>query len=215
MNTTRLILVLAGAVAIIAGCVSGPSPAELDAQTAQMMNSSFRDQGIAKMSRLEQDEMQKACSSDVAPSAAVEKRIMAQAQASIEWPADGKYFGDWRKGDKLAQSGRGMSWRDKSADPSKNGGSCYNCHQLDAKELSYGTIGPSLLHYGKSRGITDPNAASATEVVKYTWSRLWNAKATVPCSNMPRFGHEKILDVAQMRDLMSLLLDPQSPVNSQ
>lgn len=215
MNTTRLIVVVAGAAAIAAGCATGPSSAELDAATVQMMNSSFRDQGIAKVSRLEQDEMQKACSSSEAPSAAVEKRIMEQAQASIEWPADGKFFGDWRSGEKLAQSGRGMTWSDASADPGKNGGSCYNCHQLDAKELSYGTIGPSLLHYGKSRGVTDPNATSAAEVVKYTWSRLWNAKATAPCSNMPRFGHEKILDVAQLRDLMSLLLDPQSPVNAQ
>lgn len=215
MNTFRLILALAGTAAAVAGCATGPSSAELDAQAAQMMNSSFRAQGIATMSRLEQDEMQKACSSDAAPSAAVEKRIMEQAQASIEWPADGKFFGDWRKGDKLAQSGKGMSWSDKSADPKDNGGSCYNCHQLDKTELSYGTIGPSLLHYGKSRGIRDPNEASAAEVVKYTWSRLWNAKATVPCSNMPRFGHDKILDVAQMRDLMSLLLDPQSSVNAQ
>ncbi|HRP28273.1 MAG TPA: sulfur oxidation c-type cytochrome SoxX [Burkholderiaceae bacterium] len=215
MNTSRLILVVAGSAAIVAGCASGPSSAELDAQTTQMMHASFRDQGIAKMSRLDQDTMQKACSSDVPPSAAVEKSIMEQAQASIQWPADGKFFGDWRKGDKLAQSGRGMSWSDKSADPAGNGGSCYNCHQLDKSELSYGTIGPSLLHYGKNRGITDPNAASAQEVVKYTWSRLWNAKATVPCSSMPRFGHDKILDVAQLRDLMSLLLDPQSSVNAQ
>ena len=59
------------------------------------------------------------------------------------------------------------------------------------------------------------NAASAQEVVKYTWGRLWNAKATVACSNMPRFGHEKILDQAQLRDLMALLLDPNSPVNAQ
>lgn len=215
MKPLRLILVLAGAAAVVAGCATGRSPAELDAQTAQMMNTSFRDQGIAKMSRLEQDEMQKACSSDVSPSAAVDKRIMEAALASIQWPADGKYFGDWRKGEQLAQSGRGMSWSDPSTNPKDNGGSCYNCHQLDKKELSYGTIGPSLLHYGKSRGITDPNAASATEVVRYTWGRLWNAKATVPCSSMPRFGHEKILDPAQLRDLMSLLLDPQSPVNAQ
>ena len=215
MKPLRPTLVLVGAAAVAVGCASGPSPAELDADAAQMMKASFRDQGIAKMSRLDQDEMQKACSSDVAPTAAVETRIMEQARASIEWPADGNFFGDWRRGDKLAQSGRGMSWSDKSADPKDNGGSCYNCHQLDQKELSYGTIGPSLLHYGKSRGITDPNAASAAEVVKYTWGRLWNAKATVPCSSMPRFGHEKILDAAQLRDLMSLLLDPQSSVNAQ
>lgn len=215
MTTVRLLLAAAGVVAIVAGCASGPTPAELDQQSAQMMHASFRDQGIAKVSRLDQDEMQKACSSSEPPSAAVEKRIMEQAQATIVWPADGKFIGDWHKGEKIAQSGRGMSWSDASADPSHNGGSCYNCHQLTKAELSYGTIGPSLLHYGKSRGITDPKAASAAEVVKYTWSRLWNAKATVPCSNMPRFGHEKILDVAQLRDLMSLLLDPQSSVNAQ
>jgi sulfur-oxidizing protein SoxX len=30
---------------------------------------------------------------------------------------------------------------------------------------------------------------------------------------MPRFGHMGILDEGQIRNLMSLLLDPRSPVN--
>jgi sulfur-oxidizing protein SoxX len=30
---------------------------------------------------------------------------------------------------------------------------------------------------------------------------------------MPRFGHNKLLDEQQIRDIMALLLDPQSPVN--
>jgi sulfur-oxidizing protein SoxX len=30
---------------------------------------------------------------------------------------------------------------------------------------------------------------------------------------MPRFGHNSILTQAQLKHLMSLLLDPQSPVN--
>ena len=30
---------------------------------------------------------------------------------------------------------------------------------------------------------------------------------------MPRFGHAGVLTEAQIRDLMALLLDPQSPVN--
>jgi len=34
------------------------------------------------------------------------------------------------------------------------------------------------------------------------------------CSNMPRFGHAGVLDEAQIRDLMALLLDPKSPVNA-
>ena len=30
---------------------------------------------------------------------------------------------------------------------------------------------------------------------------------------MPRFGHAKLLNEQQLRDLMALLLDPRSPVN--
>jgi sulfur-oxidizing protein SoxX len=30
---------------------------------------------------------------------------------------------------------------------------------------------------------------------------------------MPRFGHNKLLDEAQLKNLMALLLDPKSPVN--
>ena len=30
---------------------------------------------------------------------------------------------------------------------------------------------------------------------------------------MPRFGHEKLLTEKQMKDIMALLLDPNSPVN--
>jgi sulfur-oxidizing protein SoxX len=33
--------------------------------------------------------------------------------------------------------------------PRANGGNCYNCHQIDKKEISFGTIGPSLYNYGK------------------------------------------------------------------
>ena len=37
--------------------------------------------------------------------------------------------------------------------------------------------------------------------------------AAFPCSNMPRFGHLKLLNEDQLRDIMALLLDPNSPVN--
>jgi len=30
---------------------------------------------------------------------------------------------------------------------------------------------------------------------------------------MPRFGHNKLLDETQLKNLMALLLDPKSPVN--
>ena len=205
---------------LIAGCASpqaaGPSPDELDRQALLMMQASFRARGIATLGRLDQDLGQKACSSDQPPAPAVARQIEAQAAATIRWPATGQYLGDWREGEKLAQSGRGMTWTDASTASAANGAQCYNCHQISPAEISFGTIGPSLAGYGKLRGVKDPanpaDLASAT-VVKYTWGKLWNSKATAACSNMPRFGHNKLLSEQQLRDVMALLLDPRSPVN--
>jgi sulfur-oxidizing protein SoxX len=94
-----------------------------------------------------------------------------------------------------------------------NGGNCYNCHQMDKTEISYGTIGPSLYNYGKIRGVSDPSSAASKPIVEYTWGKIWNAKAYNACSNMPRAGHMGILTEAQVRDVVGLLLDPKSPVN--
>ncbi len=211
---TKYISFSLATMAVVAGCAGvGRSP-DLDADFAAMMKSSFRDQGIAKTDRLQQDLGQAACSSDKPPPPEVAKRVEAEALATIQWPSGGQYFGNWTAGEKLAQSGRGMTWSDKSTDTKNNGGQCYNCHQIDKKEISFGTIGPSLYNYGKIRGVktlTDPSSAT---VIQYTWGKLWNSKAYVACSNMPRFGHMKLLDEAQIRDVMSLLLDPNSPVNN-
>ncbi len=201
------------AAALLAACATGPTPAELDQQAQAMMKSSFRAQGIATMDRLEQDLGQKACSSDKAPSEALAKQIEAASLASIQWPEGGRYIGDWREGERLAQNGRGMTWTDASADPKANGASCYNCHQIDKKEISYGTIGPSLWNYGKLRGVKDVADPASAAIVQYTWGKLWNSKAYSACSNMPRFGHMKLLDEDQLRHVMALLLDPKSPVN--
>jgi sulfur-oxidizing protein SoxX len=143
----------------------------------------------------------------------VAARIQAEALASVRWPAGGQYLGDWREGEKLAQSGRGMTWTDRSDQPSGNGASCYNCHQIDKKEISHGTIGPSLWNYGKLRGVRSVTDPSSAEVVKYTWGKLWNSHAYQACSMMPRFGHAGLLEEQQLRHLMALLLDPKSPVN--
>jgi L-cysteine S-thiosulfotransferase len=215
MTTPRIKFTLSAlaATGLLSACASGPSPAELDAQFATMMKASFRDQGIAKAERIQQDLGQQACSSDKPPTDDVAKRIQAEALASIKPPTDGKYIGDWKAGERLAQSGRGMTWTDTSTAPKDNGGNCYNCHQIDKKEISYGTIGPSLWNYGKNRGVADVNAPTAAPIVQYTWGKLWNGKAYNACSNMPRFGHAKLLDEQQLRDLMALLLDPKSPVN--
>ncbi|MGE4052769.1 MAG: sulfur oxidation c-type cytochrome SoxX [Piscinibacter sp.] len=212
MNKLHLALLLGSSV-LVASCATTPSAADLDKHVEQIMKSSFRDQGIAKADRLNQDLGQKACSSDKPPSEAVAKQIEAESLASIKWPEGGRYIGDWRNGEKLAQSGRGMTWTDKSDDPKANGANCYNCHEIDKKEISYGTIGPSLWNYGKLRGVKDVADPNTAAIVQYTWGKMWNSKAYAACSNMPRFGHMKLLNEDQLRDVMALLLDPRSPVN--
>ena len=213
MKTQHLLTAIAASVLLLAGCATGPSSAELDQQAAAMMQAAFRDQGIAKIDRIQQDLGQSACSSDKPPSEAVAKQIEAESLASVKWPTGGQYVGDWRKGESLAQSGRGMTWTDSSTDTSGNGGQCYNCHQVDKKEVSFGNIGPSLWNYGKLRGVKDVADPAAAPIIQYTWGKLWNSKAYAACSNMPRFGHAKLLNEAQIRDIMALLLDPKSPVN--
>lgn len=207
------IVTVAAAVAVLAGCASMPSSQELDQLALQAHKASFRGQGIAKVERIDQDLGQSACSSDKPPAESVAKRIETEALKAVKMPSDGKFIGDWKEGEKLAQSGRGMTWTDESADPKSNGANCYNCHQISKQEISFGTIGPSLYSYGKLRGVKDPADPASRAIVEYTWGKLWNSKAYAACSNMPRFGHMGILNEDQLKHLMALLLDPTSPVN--
>lgn len=214
MKNTRVAASLATA-ALLAGCAAiAPAP-DYDALVAEMMKASFRDQGIAKVDRLEQNASNAACSKaeGKALPEATAKAIEASNLKTVKMPSDGKFIGDWKEGEKLAQNGRGMTWTDASAATSANGGNCYNCHQITPSEISYGTIGPSLYNYGKSRGVSDPASPASKAVVDYTWGKMYNAKAYNACSGMPRFGHAGLLDEMQLKHLMALLLDPKSPVN--
>jgi sulfur-oxidizing protein SoxX len=200
---------------LVAGCASAPSVADLNALTQQIVKASFRDQGIVKANILNTDETNQVCSEADASGKPLDektaKRIEEINMKAIKWPSDGKFIGDWKEGEKIAQNGRGLTFTDD--EKTVNGGNCYNCHKIDEKEISYGTIGPSLHNYGKIRGITDPNSAAAKPIVEYTWGKIWNSKAYNACSNMPRAGHSGILTEAQVRHVVGLLLDPQSPVN--
>jgi sulfur-oxidizing protein SoxX len=173
-----------------------------------MMKAGFEAKGQAGLDRINQDATQKFCSD--AKNLTDEKTGAKRAEiekinmATIKQPSDGKYIGDWKSGERIAQSGRGATWTDKP--DSAVGGGCYNCHQINKAEISHGNIGPSLWNYGKMRGYSK-------EVVEYTWGRISNSKAYNACSNMPRFAHFKLLNEKQMQDVMALLLDPKSPVN--
>jgi len=203
-------------LALLAGCATAPAPMPVDpARFEAVLKTGFESKGMATLARLQQDQTQEYCSEVHASAAAGNQARLAAIEkanlAAVKWPSDGKYLGDWKQGEKIAQSGRGMTWSDKA--DAENGGNCYNCHQIDKEEISYGTIGPSLWHYGKLRGVTDPNSKESAEIVKYTWGKIWNSKAYNACSNMPRAGHMGILNEGQVRHIMALLLDPKSPVN--
>jgi sulfur-oxidizing protein SoxX len=212
---TQYIIAALALAAFVAGCASLPSSAELDKKTADIVQASFRDQGQAKMDRLVLDDANRECmKADVAGKPIDEKwakAIEAANMATIKWPAGGQYIGDWKEGEKIAQSGRGMTWTDAAG--SENGGNCYNCHQISKEEISFGTLGPSLYNYGKIRGVSNLYAPESAAIIQYTWGKIYNARAYNACSQMPRAGHKGILTEAQMKHIMALLLDPKSPVN--
>ena len=215
LRTNWLPIVGVASSLIVLGCASVDSTANVDAMTKKMVAESFRDQGIAKVDRLQQDASNEACSAADATGVPLDAKQTATIEAAnlktVQWPSNGVLVGDWKEGEKVAQNGRGMTWTDKAG--SANGGNCYNCHQISKEEISFGTLGPSLYNYGKIRGVKDPASADSKAIVEYTWGKIWNAKAYNACSGMPRFGHAGILTEAQVRDVVALLVDPRSPVN--
>ena len=156
------------------------------------------------MDRVPQDGLQRLCTETRdKPPAEVVKALEADQMKTIAYP-EGSLMGDWQRGEKIAQGGRGLTWSDRPGTPAD--GSCYNCHQLSPAEMSYGTLGPSLLGFGKARG-------NGPDVQRYVYGKIFNAKAYNLCSQMPRLGHSGTLSPEQIRDLVGLLLDPASPVN--
>ena len=137
-------------------------------------------------------------------SSAEAEAIIKRELPKVVYPADGKLLGDWKKGYAVANNGRGGQFSDPQGTVA--GGNCFACHQLDPKEVSYGTLGPSLSAYGKERKYD-------AEAMKDAYTKIYNSMAVVPCSNMPRFGTNKVLDEQQIKDVMAYLFDPESPVN--
>lgn len=160
--------------------------------------------------RLEQDEIQKACSALKGGSIddATATKVTKIAKDNMKYPEGGIELGDWKKGEALVLSGFGFRVGHNTDDhaDSEPGGNCQACHQLDPADINYGTLGPSLTGYGKTRGTSE-------EMRKYTYGIIYNAHATFPCTNMPRFGANGFLTEEQILDIMAYLMDPDSPVN--
>lgn len=204
------IIALSATAALAAGCATAPSDKAEDTlytKTLSLMMGGFKARGQAGLDRLVQDQLQRTCSEysgDKALPKDVAERLQAEQMATLKFPADGKMLGNWKAGEKIAQSGKGGQYSDDPKKPS--GGNCYACHQLTKAELSYGTIGPSLYNFAKLRGY-------GPDIQKYAWSKVYNSHAFSACSSMPRFGHQGILSEQQIKDVVALLMDPNSPVN--
>lgn len=192
-------------VAMITLLAAFPSLAQdYRAQAITIMQHDFHAKGIAGTDRLHEDGLQAICNrSNNKPPKEIAGQLEKDQAASNKYPADGKLLGDWKSGEKIAQGGKGMTWSDKAGIAD---GSCYNCHQIGPKETSFGTIGPSLYKFGKTRGY-------GPDIQKYAYGKIYNSKSTNLCSSMPRFGHSGALNEQQIKDLVALLMDPNSPVN--
>lgn len=178
-----------------------PSQAVIDAYIA----STFGKASPEWQARIKPDDTLAVCNSTRNnPSSAQSDAILKREAARVSYPADGKFLGDWKKGYAVANNGRGGQFSDPPGTVA--GGNCFACHQLDPKEVSYGTLGPSLTAYGKDRKYD-------AESIKDAYTKIYNSMAVVPCSNMPRFGVNKVLNEAQIKDVMAYLFDPESPVN--
>jgi sulfur-oxidizing protein SoxX len=200
--TILAVVALASGTAAVAQQKQSTDPARADA----VIKSAFPSAPADWQQRLTPDETMKQCSAyRNSPPKDVAETIQKREKASIEYPADGNFMGDWKKGEALAQSGYGLRFSDYPARRA-NGGNCYACHQLTKQEVSYGTVGPSLLGYGKLRDFKEAE-------IKTAYEKIYNSHAALPCSNMPRFGTNKILTIEQIRDAVALLMSPESPVN--
>ncbi|WP_114375485.1 sulfur oxidation c-type cytochrome SoxX [Elioraea thermophila] len=209
----RRYLLSACILGLLAGSALAERPRDLPEISAerleQAIRSSFDYDRLPPdlKARLEQDEVQRLCSQyRNEPPADVAERIQKLSEEAVVFPSDGKFLGDWRRGEQLSLAGQGLRMRD---DPRRGvGGNCYACHQMAPQEVAYGTLGPSLLQYGKIR---DYDA----EAIRTAYIKIYNSNATLACSTMPRYGTQKILSIEDITHILAFLFDPESPVNKE
>ena len=157
--------------------------------------------------RMTQDEIQAACSIEGDPDGETAGRVVALAREQYEAPEGDIELGDWQRGEELAFSGYGYRIGHRIDDHSTReaGGNCVNCHVFDEDGPTQGTIGPSLVNYGATRG-------DSQAIREYVHQVINNPHQYFPCAEMPRF--QGLLSEEQISHIMAYMLDPESPVNN-
>lgn len=187
---------------------------KIEALAETYVAQSFTDDTPENLARVTKpDDTLKLCSQyrDNPPQKLSEK-LLEREKKNLKYPDNGILMGDWKAGEKLVNAGFAMRIGKIESDPLARqkggiGGNCYACHALNPKEVAAGNMGPSLIAYGSMRGMSE-------EIIKYTYEKLYNAQASVACSNMPRLGHNGVLKPEQIADITAYLLSPESPVNN-
>jgi sulfur oxidation c-type cytochrome SoxX len=195
---------------LAAGCAGFPDAPQTQALGEQMVGTAYPGMPAALVRRSHQDASQVICSAAAAGAGLTAQQaetVIAAARASVRYPASGRLVGDWKTGEALALEGAGGRIRGGQVEKVReNGANCYACHALAPTEVNAGNLGPSLTGYGRQRG-------NSEAIAKYTYDKIYNAWAFVPCSNMPRLGANAYLTPEQITHVVAFLLDPQSPVN--
>ena len=204
-----LLLLLAMPAAWFVGCATFPDAAITAQHAEQMVRDAHTITGPDLNRRAAQDASQQTCSAvgGAKLTQAQSAAIVKAARDSMQYPASGQLTGDWKIGERLVTDGRGQRIVNGKVEALKeNGALCINCHAMDPNEVNAGNLGPALTGYGTQRG-------NSEAVARYTYERIYNAWAFMPCSNMPRMGAGGFLTPAQIAHVVAYLIDPQSPVN--
>ena len=99
-----VIAVGAAVIALVPTAPAQQGPAVDRAKVDATVKAAFPTAPAAWAPRLAPDETMQQCSAHKnAPPKPVAEAIQAREQASIQYPADGKFIGDWKKGEALAQ----------------------------------------------------------------------------------------------------------------
>ncbi|MBK8454173.1 MAG: sulfur oxidation c-type cytochrome SoxX [Thiofilum sp.] len=205
----KIKLVSTALIAILGTTLAVAADDDVSALVEQYIASGFKQGEKQPLERLTQDETQKLCTQyrNQIP-ADMQQAFMEREKATIKYPESGKLMGDWKQGQKTFTDG--FAWRVGTIMPDKpdvvRGGNCYACHAADPKEVAAGNIGSTLTGFGKLRGNTP-------ETIKYAYEKIYNSNAYMPCSSMPRLGHNGVLTPEQIADVVAFLVDPESPVN--
>ena len=105
------------AAALVCSAALADEIRDYRAEAVAMMKRDFKTKGIATADRVHEDGLQAICNRTADnPPKDIAARLEKDQLENVRYPADGKLMGDWKAGEKLAQSGRGMTWSDKAGE---------------------------------------------------------------------------------------------------